>query len=297
MSIHLWYRRSQAKFFTPDTFPEVHAYATSPFEAMETSIMTEPIKVTLLDKTAAIVFDRPKAFNSFDLDTIRLFAERLVTVSADPKVRAVIVSGQGKVFCSGGDLKWASGWEHGYASAFYHLAGLYHQAIVEIRRMRKPVIAAINGVAAGGGFSLALACDFRVMAESAFLRQAYTSNGLSIDGGGTFTLPRIVGLARSLEIAAFDSPISSQQAMEWGLVTKVVPDGQAMEQAVTMARELSDKSLLSFAAAKQLFNDSFSNSLETHLEQERAALRAAAGHPSGREGVTAFIEKRKPIFV
>jgi 2-(1,2-epoxy-1,2-dihydrophenyl)acetyl-CoA isomerase len=135
------------------------------------------------------------------------------------------------------------------------------------------------------------------MAESAFLRQAYTSNGLSIDGGGTFTLPRIVGLARALEIAVFDRPIPSQQALAWGLVTKVVPDGQALDESIRMARELVQKSLLSFAYSKQLLNDAFSNSLETHLEQERAALRSVAGHPQGKEGVTAFLEKRKPVFV
>jgi 2-(1,2-epoxy-1,2-dihydrophenyl)acetyl-CoA isomerase len=258
--------------------------------------MTEPIKVTINDKIAVVLFDRPKAFNSFDLNTIRLFADRLVGLSADHDIHAVVVSGQDSVFCSGGDLKWASGWEQGIASAFYHLAGAYHQAIVEIRRMKKPVVAAINGVAAGGGFSLALACDFRVMADSAFLRQAYTSNGLSIDGGGTFTLPRMVGLARALEIAAFDRPISSQQALTWGLVTKVVPDGQAVDEGVNMAHELIQKSLHSFARAKQLLNDSFSNSLETHLEQERDALRSAAAHPDGKEGVTAFVEKRKPVF-
>jgi 2-(1,2-epoxy-1,2-dihydrophenyl)acetyl-CoA isomerase len=263
----------------------------------EKSIMPEPIKVHVSGKIAVVLLNRPKAFNSFDLDTIRILAERLVGVSADSNIRAAVISGEGNVFCSGGDLKWASGWEQGYASAFYHLAGAYHQAILEIRRMRKPVVAAINGIAAGGGFSLALACDFRVMAESAFLRQAYTSNGLSIDGGGTFTLPRIVGLARALEIAAFDRPISSQQALEWGLATRVVPDGNALDEGVKMAHELVQKSLHSFASSKQLLNDSFSNSFETHLEQERTALRSAASHPEGKEGVTAFVEKRRPVFV
>jgi 2-(1,2-epoxy-1,2-dihydrophenyl)acetyl-CoA isomerase len=259
--------------------------------------MRQPIKVDVSDKVAVVLFNRPKVFNSFDLDTIKVFAEHLVSLSADRNVRALVISGEGGVFCAGGDLKWASGWPQGYASAFYHLAGSYHQAIVEIRRMRKPVVAAINGIAAGGGFSLALACDFRIMAESALLRQAYTSNGLSIDGGGTFTLPRIVGLARALEIAAFDNPISAQKAIQWGLITKVVPDGQALDEGVKMAQKLAHKSLHSFASSKQLLNDSFSNSFETHLEQERAALRSAAAHPEGQEGVEAFIQKRKPVFV
>ncbi|MBM3301585.1 MAG: enoyl-CoA hydratase/isomerase family protein, partial [Deltaproteobacteria bacterium] len=140
------------------------------------------------------------------------------------------------------------------------------------------------------------ACDFRVMGESASLRQAYTSNGLSIDGGGTFTLPRLVGLARALEIAAFDKPISAKQALQWGLVTRVVPDDKTVEEATQMAEELAGKSLQSFGYAKQLLNDSFGTSLESHLEQERACLRSSAAHPDGQEGLLAFVEKRKPQF-
>ena len=162
--------------------------------------------------------------------------------------------------------------------------------------MKKPVVAAVNGVAAGGGFSLALACDFRVMDKSAVLRQAYTSNGLCIDGGGTFTLPRLVGYARALEIAAFDEPISADQALAWGLVTKVAEDGQALVEATAMAQLLSRRALNSFAWTKKLITDSFSTSFEAQLELERAALEACADHPDGREGLAAFAEKRKPKY-
>ena len=151
-------------------------------------------------------------------------------------------------------------------------------------------------MAAGGGFSLALACDFRVMEKSAVLRQAYTSNGLSIDGGGTFTLPRLVGLTRALEICAFDKPISSEKALKWGLVTKVAEDGRGLEEATAMAEELAQMSMQSFRYSKQLITDSFSNTFESHLELERAALRRCAAHPDGQEGMQAFMEKRKPEF-
>jgi len=162
--------------------------------------------------------------------------------------------------------------------------------------MKKPVVAAINGVAAGGGFSLALACDFRVMDESAVLNQAYTSAGLCIDGGGTFTLPRLVGYARALEIAAFDKPIPASRALDWGLVTKVTAGGQALDEGMTMARDLAGRSLNSFAWTKKLITDSFSTSFETQIETERAALEACADHPDGQEGLRAFAEKRKPRF-
>jgi 2-(1,2-epoxy-1,2-dihydrophenyl)acetyl-CoA isomerase len=176
------------------------------------------------------------------------------------------------------------------------LAAQFHLAILEIRRMKKPVVAAINGVAAGGGFSLALACDFRVMDPSAVLNQAYTSAGLCIDGGGTFTLPRLVGYARALEIAAFDQPISSSRALDWGLVTNVAADGQALVEAVAMAQDLAHRSLNSFAWTKKLITDSFNTSFETQIEIERAALEACADHPDGQEGLAAFAEKRKPRF-
>jgi len=158
------------------------------------------------------------------------------------------------------------------------------------------VAAAIHGVAAGGGFSLALACDFRVIEASALLRQAYTSNGLSIDGGGTFTLPRLVGMARALEIAAFDTPISAEQALSWGLVTEVVEDGQALARAMNLVEEITKGALFSFAASKKLINESFNTSFETQLEKEREALSLCAEHPHGREGIAAFTEKRKPVF-
>ena len=214
----------------------------------------EPIKARVCGEIAQILFDRPPAFNAFDLDAITLFSEHLINLSGDETVRGVVISGEGTAFCAGGDLKWVVSWPNGYASAFHNLAARYHQAILEIRRMRKPVIAAINGIAAGGGFSLALACDFRIMDKSAVMRQAYTSNGLSIDGGGTFMLPRLVGMARALEIAAFDRPISAEQALKWGLVTRVVEDGQAREEAMKMAEKLAEGSLQSFASLKTTFH-------------------------------------------
>ena len=258
--------------------------------------MNEPIKTTVLGEIATVIIDRPHVFNAFDLDTISILASDLINLAANESVKGVVISGGGKVFCAGGDLKWVRSWPQGPAAALHNLAARYHQAILEIRRMKKPVIAAINGPAAGGGFSLALACDFRVMERSAAFRQAYTSSGLSIDGAGTFNLPRLVGLAKALEIAAFDRPIPSEKALEWGLVTKVVEDGLALEESTKMAHELAQKSLHSFGLSKRLLTDSFNHSLEEHLEYEREFLSLAGDHRDGREGVSAFVEKRIPVF-
>ena len=243
-----------------------------------------------------IIFNRPESYNAFNLEMITELAEHLTKLATDNSVRGITITGKGKTFCAGGDLKWAVGFCEKAGSSFHTLASQFHLAIVEIRRMKKPVVAAINGTAAGGGFSLALACDFRVMEKAAILKQAYTSNGLCIDGGGTFILPRIVGLARSLEIAAFDDPISSAQAFEWGLVTKITDDGSALEEAKIMLHRLTEKSVHSFGWSKKLLTDSFNGSLESHLELEREGLSDCANHSDGQEGLKAFIEKRKPIF-
>ncbi len=260
--------------------------------------MTESIKLTREAEIAWVVLNRPQAFNAIDRDLIEAFAAQLCTLAVDPAVRAVVISGEGgKAFCAGGDLKYFLGSPFGPARTIHEVAGYFHQAVIEIRRMEKPVIAAINGVAAGGGFSLALACDFRVMGEAATLKQAYTSAGLSLDGGGSFTLPRLVGLARALEIVAFDRPISAPQALAWGLVTQVVPDAQVLTAAMQMAHELAKRSLNSFSWAKRLLTDSFNSAFEAHLERERRGLATCAAHPDGQEGLQAFMEKRQPVFL
>ncbi|MBW1780846.1 MAG: enoyl-CoA hydratase/isomerase family protein [Deltaproteobacteria bacterium] len=258
--------------------------------------MKQPVNLENRGGTALLTLNRPEAYNAFDLNMVRLVAEILITVAVDPDVKGVVISGHGKAFCAGGDLRWINQCGERHGPAFHELAARYHQAILEIRRMPKPVVAAINGLAAGGGFSLALACDFRIMESSAILKQAYTSNGLSIDGGGTYTLPRLVGMAKALEIATFDLPIDAESALSWGLVTEVVDDGSGHNRAVEMIGEIRKRALSSFAASKKLLTDSFNTSLETQLEKERHLLAWAADQPAGREGIAAFLEKRKPVF-
>jgi len=259
--------------------------------------MSGPLKIKLVEGIALITLNRPKFYNAFDVDMIHALADKLTGMATNPDVGGIVITGAGKAFCSGADLKSIAGLGKNFGESFYELAAIYHRAILEIHRMPKPVIAAINGLAAGGGFSLSLACDFRVMESSAHLRQAYTSNGLSIDGGGTFTLPRLIGMARALEMAAFDRPISAEQALSWGLVTEVVEDGNSLERAVMLADRIKMGPLSSFAASKELITTAFNNAFESQLEKERQHLSWCADHPNGREGIKAFLEKRKPVFV
>lgn len=258
--------------------------------------MTESVCFTTTDRIACITLNRPESFNALDLPMARDLATHLLAISSDERILGVIITGAGSAFSAGGDIKRVLTHPYGPAAAFRELAAQVHSAMTEIRRMRKPVIAAINGVAAGGGFSLALACDFRVMATTALLKQGFTSNGLSIDGGATFSLPRLVGLARALEIAAFDEPIDAQRALAWGLVTRIAADALLMEEAFTMAQTLAHRSLHSFGWAKALLTESFETSWETQMEHERQGLISCAAHADGREGLQAFSEKRRPVY-
>jgi 2-(1,2-epoxy-1,2-dihydrophenyl)acetyl-CoA isomerase len=257
---------------------------------------TECVQYRKDDRIAQLVLNRPEALNAFGIDMAEKLWHRLGAIARDNQVAAVVITGAGRAFCAGGDLSWVSQQQLGPPAAFHELAARFHAIVLEIRQMRKPVIAAINGVAAGGGFSLALACDFRVMASDATLRQAYTSSGLCVDGGGTFTLPRLVGHARALEILAIDEPITADKALNWGLVSVVVERNAVLTHAVDLADKLIHRSLSSFGWSKRLLNESFNTSLETQLEHERDALATCAAHPDGCEGVKAFMEKRKPIF-
>jgi 2-(1,2-epoxy-1,2-dihydrophenyl)acetyl-CoA isomerase len=273
-----------------------HAQHVIPLPIFPGERVNETIAVQSQAGVATVTLQRTDAYNAFDLAMMERFASTLVRLGADQAVRAVVVTGAGRAFCAGGDLRWATSFEGGAPAAFHTLAAAFHVAIGEIRRMPKPVIAAINGVAAGGGFSLALACDFRVMASSATLRQAYTSSGLCLDGGGTFTLPRLVGFARALEIVAFDPTLDASQALATGLAHRVVPDGESLASAQTLASDLAHRSVHAFGVCKALLTDSYDTSLETQLERERAALSRCAAHAEGTEGLAAFVAKRKPRF-
>lgn len=258
--------------------------------------MEARVRVSAADNIATILLDHPASHNALNAVAVRALCDALLQVSSDPAIHGVVITGAGKAFSAGGDIRGVMDHQNGPPAAFNELAAYVHVCVIEIRRMRKPVIAAINGVAAGGGFSLALACDFRVMAASARLKQGFTSNALCIDGGGTFTLPRLVGLARALEIAAFDEPILAEKAYAWGLVTRVVNDEAVVAEAVGMAKAVAARSLHAFGWTKQLLTDSSETALEAQLECERQGLIACVSHPDGVEGITAFLEKRPPVY-
>jgi 2-(1,2-epoxy-1,2-dihydrophenyl)acetyl-CoA isomerase len=246
---------------------------------------------------ATLRLNRPAKYNALNQDLLERLHGAATELAFDDDVRAVVLTGEGKAFCAGGDLKEINEDEPDQPGrAFWRLAGRFHEAVKELRAMAKPTIAAINGPAAGGGFSLALACDLRVMSDAAFLKIGYVANGLSIDGGGSFSLPRLVGMGRAMEIAFLDEKISAERALEIGLVNRVAAADELDEAAHELANRLAEMPTGALGRAKRLFNASFQNTLERQLELEREAIGEAGNSDEGREGMNAFLEKREPKY-
>jgi 2-(1,2-epoxy-1,2-dihydrophenyl)acetyl-CoA isomerase len=250
---------------------------------------------------ATLTLNRPRALNAFDSESIHLLTEYLEKVAEDSEVRVVILTGTGRAFCAGGDLRAireaSQATEASLEKGLAELAAVFHQGIRTIRRMKKPVVAALNGITAGGGLSLALACDLRVMAASAMMRQAYTSNGLCVDGGGTWTLPRLVGMARALEMTLLDDPIPAEKALALGLTSRIFPDEEFVVSVAALATKLAAKPVGSLGLVKQLIDTSFETELEPRLREEEQGIASQAASPEGQEGIAAFLEKRKPRYI
>jgi len=245
---------------------------------------------------ARITLNRPDAANAINVDMARDLMHAALQCDEDSAVRAVIITGMGRMFCAGGDLK--SFAAHGEDLA-YHLKEVttyLHAAMSRFTRMNAPIVAAVNGTAAGAGMSLACACDLVLAAESARFTMAYTRAGLTPDGSSTYFLPRIVGLKRALELTLTNRLLSAQEACDWGIVSKVVPDANLQTEADALAAQLAASATGALGAAKRLLHSGWTETLETQMELETRAIAARAYTADGREGITAFLEKRAPKF-
>jgi 2-(1,2-epoxy-1,2-dihydrophenyl)acetyl-CoA isomerase len=259
--------------------------------------MTEPVQVHDSGAVRTITMNRPEALNAFDEAMVEALAVAVAEAADTAAVRCLVVTGSGRAFCAGGDLRAISSASEGRLDqSLGELADRFHQAVRGLRTMGKPSLAAVNGVAAGGGFSLALACDLRVMASSAVLRQAYTSNGLCMDGGGSYHLPRLVGVAKALELAMLDPVVPAEEAKRLGLASQVFPDEEFAEGAAGLAAKLAAKPIGALARVKALVLGAHDTTLDVQLDAERDGIVAQAGGPEGQEGIAAFLEKRKPSF-
>jgi 2-(1,2-epoxy-1,2-dihydrophenyl)acetyl-CoA isomerase len=247
-----------------------------------------------------LTLDRPDAFNAMSPEMIGELTIAFSWLADLAPLRALIVTGSGKAFCAGGDVNWfRTGVEDpdiDLPSQVRRGAEALHQAIVDLRRIPYPVIGAINGPAAGAGFSLALACDTRIASEAAFFACAYGRIGASPDGGMTYFLPRVVGPSRALELLLNDPNMSAQDALAEKLVAEVVSPDELMDRARTKAKKLAVKAPYYVKMAKWLVGQSIENNLTEHLQLERHGIADSMATEDLRNGVTAFFGGETPVF-
>jgi 2-(1,2-epoxy-1,2-dihydrophenyl)acetyl-CoA isomerase len=239
-----------------------------------------------------ITFNRPEVYNAFNRELHAALAEAL-DEAADPAVRCVVVTGAGKGFCAGQDLK-----EFGSVSASIQdaLEQTYHPNVRRVRGLEKPVIAAVNGPAAGAGLSFACACDVRVASETATFVPGFIGIGLVPDAGGTWFVHRLLGFARSFEWMTSNTRLSAAEALEWGLVSAIIPAGSFEARVAELAAEWAARPTLAVGRTKRLFDHASTASLEAQLALEAELQQASTGTSDFAEGVNAFLEKRSPEF-
>jgi 2-(1,2-epoxy-1,2-dihydrophenyl)acetyl-CoA isomerase len=256
----------------------------------------ETLLFEVRDGVAQITLNRPDAANSIDVRLARELMEVAIRCDEDAKVRAVLMTGTGKRFCAGGDLKAFASYVGELPGALKETVIYLHAASSHFARMDAPLVVAVNGVAAGAGMSLAVAGDLVLAAESAKFVMAYTAAGLSPDASSSYFLPRLIGLRRTQELMLTNRLLSAAEALEWGLINRVVPDARLAVEARELAQALARGPTRAFGTVKTLLAESFSGTLETQLEREARGIVAMGRSADGREGVRAFVEKRKPIF-
>ena len=252
------------------------------------------IEITKKGHLGIIAFNRPDVFNSFNREMALAVHKALDEFAGDANIRAIMLTGKGKAFCAGQDLQEA------IADNGLEIEQIvdehFNPLIKRIRRLEKPVLAAVNGVAAGAGANIALICDIVVAAESASFIQAFSKIGLVPDSGGTFSLPRIIGFQKASALMMLGDKVSAEEAERMNMIYKVFPDASFMEQAEEMAQRLANMPTQALAFTKYLLNKSASSNLEDQLEREKKWQFRATLTADYKEGVQAFIEKRKPEF-
>ncbi len=253
------------------------------------------VRLDVSDAIATVTLNRPEVLNALNRPMVEGLVEAIQVCRDDDNTRALIITGAGRGFCAGGDMKAA--WEHIQAGKdpshfFRDLTVPLHRAIADIRLIEKPVIAAINGSTGGAGMSLAAACDLRLTAESAKFRQAYTSMGLVPDGGWSVIVPHIIGAAKAMELLLLDPVLDARQALALGFVHEITPDEKLQERARELCTRLVQGSMTAYGGAKMLVNAALFPTLETQLERERQRLMTQGGTKDFLERLSAFLRRK-----
>lgn len=245
---------------------------------------------------ATITFNRPDQAHAMDLPVMRDLMHAAIRCDEDRTIRAAVITGKGRFFSAGGDLASFADAGDDAGALLKEMTTYFHAAVSRFSRMDAPLIAAVNGVAAGAGFSLVAACDLAIAAESAMFTSAYTAASLTPDGSSTYFVPRLVGMRRAMELMLTNRRLSAAEAFEWGLVNRIVPDDELMPVVTEMASGLASGATLAFGAVKRMLHESFSGTLETQMEMEARSIAAMSHTHDGREGIDAFFNKRQPEF-
>jgi 2-(1,2-epoxy-1,2-dihydrophenyl)acetyl-CoA isomerase len=264
-------------------------------------MVASPVQFSIVDDVGIITLNRPEARNALTAQMVGDLG-KAVQSCQNSDVRAVLITGSGDAFCSGADVKVfvdhleASGPEAVSQNVAEVAGALHTEVIIGLRRLGKPVVAAVNGVAAGAGFSLTLACDLRIAASTARFFMAYANIGATADGGSTYFLPRLVGAARAMEMYLASQPISAESALAMGLVSQVCPRDELEGQSMEIAARLARGPTLAYGRVKALFQQSWGAQLEDQLEMETREISEIALTRDFQEGVRAFTEKRQARF-
>ncbi|TWI35874.1 2-(1,2-epoxy-1,2-dihydrophenyl)acetyl-CoA isomerase PaaG [Paracoccus sulfuroxidans] len=258
---------------------------------------SESILATLENGVLQITLNRPDKLNSFNEEMHMALRAAIQRAHDEPEIRAVLLTGSGRGFCAGQDLGDRDPRKGGPAPDLGHtLDTFYNPTLRLIRNLPKPVVCAVNGVAAGAGANIAFACDIVLAAESAKFIQAFSKIGLVPDAGGSWSLPRIIGEPRAKALALTAEPLPATTAADWGLIWKALPDDQLMTEATALAQRLAAGPTLGLGLTKQLIQAAASQSLDQQLDMERDCQQTAGRSADYAEGVTAFLEKRKAEF-
>lgn len=244
---------------------------------------------------AVITLNRPDAANSLNLTMGRELAQAALYCDGSDAVRAIILTGTGKMFCAGGDLGEMAKAES-TRNTLMQMAGDLHVALSRLARGDAPVIGAVNGTAAGAGFSMVLATDLAIASDAAKFTMAYTNAGLSPDGSSTFYGPRRLGDRRARELMLTNRVLDAQEALEWGVVTEVVPADEVLPAAQKLAAKLASGPTRAYGRVKALLNESFEHGLEAQMELESRSIADMSVSADGQEGISAFLAKRSPEF-
>ena len=253
------------------------------------------VEVASHGAVTVVTLNRPNSSNTLNLQMAMDLLAAAMTCGRNPAVRAVVLTGAGKNFCFGGDLRAMNGKGKGADAYIRELTTYLHEAISHFVRMDAPVIAAVNGTAAGGGVGLVAMADLAICADSAKFNLAYTSVGLTPDASTSFLLPRAIGAKRAMELFLLNRTIDANEAVSWGLVNRAVPEAQLLAEALKMGEQLAAGPAGALGQTKRLLTASL-GPLESQMVLESQTIAARAGSEEGQEGIAAFLEKRKPEF-